>query len=363
MSNRSLGRLVAALFILFCTRVAGAAPFAWVPNSLDAAVAVVDLATNTVVTAIPVGNGPAAIAILPGDAKVYVVNQATDNVSVIDTASRTVVATIPVGDLPLGITALPNATRVYVANQNDRTVSVINASTDAVIDTIPFPLGYTPISVTAHPDSTRVYVTAGDRLFTISTASNTISNFVQVGASPGGLAVRPGGAEVWVANRFGDNDISVVDTATNTVLTDIPVATLPYNIAFSPDGTRAYVVTNGGGTVDVVDAVARSVITSISLWPATSGPVGVSITPDGSRVYATLSQLDRMRIIDTATNTLLPTVILVGDAPQGWGDFIDGGPGVAPPVPSMGGLGLLGLGVSLAAVALGASRRGRASQA
>ncbi|MEZ4289488.1 MAG: hypothetical protein R3E53_02700 [Myxococcota bacterium] len=57
MSNRSLGRLVAALFILFCTRVAGAAPFAWVPNSLDAAVAVVDLATNTVVTAIPVGNG------------------------------------------------------------------------------------------------------------------------------------------------------------------------------------------------------------------------------------------------------------------------------------------------------------------
>ena len=134
MSNRSLGRLVAALFILFCTRVAGAAPFAWVPNSLDAAVAVVDLATNTVVTAIPVGNGPAAIAILPGDAKVYVVNQATDNVSVIDTASRTVVATIPVGDLPLGITALPNATRVYVANQNDRTVSVINASTDAVID-------------------------------------------------------------------------------------------------------------------------------------------------------------------------------------------------------------------------------------
>src|SRR5208283_2313119 len=47
----------------------------------------------------------------------YVANFAGNNVSVIATATNTVVATVPVGNGPAGVAITPNGTRAYVTNQ------------------------------------------------------------------------------------------------------------------------------------------------------------------------------------------------------------------------------------------------------
>jgi len=86
-------------------RPAEAAPFAYVTNSNDNTVSVIDTASNKAVgTPIPVGNSPLGVAVTPDGKHVFVTNDANPGtVSVIDTATNTVVGTpIPVGIFPNG---------------------------------------------------------------------------------------------------------------------------------------------------------------------------------------------------------------------------------------------------------------------
>jgi YVTN family beta-propeller protein len=88
---------------------------AYVTNASDNTVSVIDTASNTVVAAIPVGAGPIDVAItsdvthpsvhddLPHQPLAYVTNSAENTVSVIDTANNNVVATIPVGNFPSAV--------------------------------------------------------------------------------------------------------------------------------------------------------------------------------------------------------------------------------------------------------------------
>jgi YVTN family beta-propeller protein len=53
-----------------------------------------------VIGSIPVGGSPNGVAITPDGSKVYIANATSNTVSVIDTATNTVVSTIPVGSGP-----------------------------------------------------------------------------------------------------------------------------------------------------------------------------------------------------------------------------------------------------------------------
>jgi YVTN family beta-propeller protein len=77
----------------------------------NSTVSVIDTATNTVTTTIPVGTGPSGVAVTPDGATVYVANQFSSTVTVIDTATNTVTTTIPdVGVSPFGLAVTPGAT-------------------------------------------------------------------------------------------------------------------------------------------------------------------------------------------------------------------------------------------------------------
>jgi peptide/nickel transport system substrate-binding protein len=83
-------------------------------------------------TPIPVGSGPTAIAV--GAGGVWVVDSLDDAVVRIDPGSRSVTARIPVGPSPSGIAF--GAASVWVANSGDGTVTRINPNTDRVQATI-----------------------------------------------------------------------------------------------------------------------------------------------------------------------------------------------------------------------------------
>jgi YVTN family beta-propeller protein len=95
-------------------------------NSADGTVTVIDTATNTVSTTIPVGPRPVGVAVSPDGAQLYVTNSDDGTVSVIDTATNTVSTTIAVGSSPLWAAVSPSGTRVYVTNSGDNTISVIS---------------------------------------------------------------------------------------------------------------------------------------------------------------------------------------------------------------------------------------------
>jgi YVTN family beta-propeller protein len=117
---------------------AQAQPFAYVSNGESSTVSVIDTATNTVVATIPVGTGPAGLAVTSNGTRVYVATG--DTVSVIDTMTNAVIAVVPLGSGAGNVAVNPAGTRVYVTHSGELsaagTVSVIDATTNTVIATI-----------------------------------------------------------------------------------------------------------------------------------------------------------------------------------------------------------------------------------
>ncbi|MFD4144704.1 YncE family protein, partial [Streptomyces sp. NPDC058572] len=158
--------------------------YAYVTNGLSDNVSVINTATNTVTTTIPLlptgGDQPNGVAVNPAGTRAYVTNGLSDNVSVIDTATNTVTTTIPLlptgGDNPGDVAVSPDGTRAYTTNFASDNVSVIDTTLvpPAVIDTVPLGgpgVGDQPARVAVSPDGTRAYTTnfASDNVSVIDT--------------------------------------------------------------------------------------------------------------------------------------------------------------------------------------------------
>jgi YVTN family beta-propeller protein len=192
-------------------------------------VQVINTATNAVSATIPVGDPtttPRGLAVTPDGSKVYVVSPAPFNpfnpnpgsniVSVIDTATNTVITTIPVGDQhtlqPTGVAVPPDGTKVYLVVDDNfsGSVSVIDTATNTVSATLPFALSSLPGEVTVSPNAVVVTIT--------------------VGRVPIGVAVTPDGSKVYVTDG-GSNTVQVINTATNAVSATILVGSNPVGIS------------------------------------------------------------------------------------------------------------------------------------
>jgi YVTN family beta-propeller protein len=298
---------VAAL-LLEGVGAAGAAPFAYVADTGNNVVSVLDLATHTVAATIPVGTAPFGVAVSPATSRAYVVNMASGSLSVIDTTTNSVVATIPVPEHSRGVAVDPTGARVYVANSEHDTVSVIDAATNSVTATVE--VQYLPWAVAVHPVGTRAYVTnQGDNsVSVIDTATNAVTATVPVGTGPLGLAVHPTGTRVYVANQFS-NSVSVISTATHTVTATIPVGTGPVAVALNPAGTRLYVASINGDSVSVIDTASNRVMATLSV-PAS--PWGVAVHPAGTRVYVAQWGSGTVAVINATTNTVSATLPVGG---------------------------------------------------
>ena len=86
-------------------------------------------ATNTVSTTVPVGTLPGGVAVNPTGTDVYVANAGSNTVSVINPANNTVSTTVPVGSTPVELAVSPTGPQagdIYVSTQGSGTVSVIS---------------------------------------------------------------------------------------------------------------------------------------------------------------------------------------------------------------------------------------------
>jgi YVTN family beta-propeller protein len=127
---------IAVLGFGWLTGAQSLAQNAYITNTGNNTVSVINTATNTVTATIAVGLHPIGVAVTPDGSKVYVANDYSNTVSVIDTASNTVTATIPVSVSPIGVAVTPDGSKVYVASYTATfTVSVIDTTSNTVITT------------------------------------------------------------------------------------------------------------------------------------------------------------------------------------------------------------------------------------
>ena len=115
---------------------------------------------TTVVSTIPVGAGPTAIALSPMRNRAYVCNRDSDTVSVIDTTTHTAFTFVPLQPLPAGphaIAVTPDESEIWVANRSGGTINIINADNLQVMGVIN--VGGQPDKIVFSHDGTRAYIT------------------------------------------------------------------------------------------------------------------------------------------------------------------------------------------------------------
>jgi YVTN family beta-propeller protein len=209
------------------------------PSQLGTTVSVIDTVTNSVAATLPVGREPSSIAITPDGRTAYVANTFDSTISVIDVATEAVSGPISTGPSLLGVKAQgiaisPDGTKLYASGLTD--ITVFDTATNMVVATIPS--GSQPDTVAFSPDGNTAYVPAEETntppffnaaLFTIDTVSGTVTHQIPLINTPAGLAPTPDGKEVLIVGIDKDS-VQVVSTGLNAFTSAIP---LPPEMQFS----------------------------------------------------------------------------------------------------------------------------------
>ena len=125
---------------------------AYVSAENGGTVTYVDARADTVAGAVVVGDRttkPTGLALSPDEKTLYLANGRSNDVAVIDVASRSVVATIAVGERPWGIALSGDGRTLYTANGRSASVSIIDVTSRRVTATIA--VGGRPYSVLLVP--------------------------------------------------------------------------------------------------------------------------------------------------------------------------------------------------------------------
>jgi DNA-binding beta-propeller fold protein YncE/fibronectin type 3 domain-containing protein len=188
-------------------------------------------------------------------------------------------------------------------------------------------------SVGLHTASAQIIHDAGrNKVWNVNPDANTVTRIdgvtrgkdfeIAVGAEPRSLALRPGGAEVWVVSE-GSDQIHVLNADTGGVLATLATGrgTRPMGIAFAPDGSAAYVTYMGSGRLAKWNPSTRAETATLDV---SKKPRGLAITADSSRLFVgrfvspvdafnPLNEVGEVREVSAATFTVTRTLTLAHD--------------------------------------------------
>ncbi len=288
--RRTAARISVALALCAAYGVVAANPvaaqqsilYAYVANSLDNTVSVVNTVDDLPVTTIPVGTDPFEAVATPDGHHVYVVDDS--GVQVIDTATNTITATIAnVSGPNLAFNA--TGSTGYLVERDFGAVAVIDTATNTVTRTISL-AGIRGFAwdIAISPDGKRAYVTfTNGHLAIIDTATGKIVKSVTVPFYAGGIAVSPDGSRLYLVDVPGaGGNLSVLNAKTGATLATIPVGPDPIDVALTPDGRQAYVADDTVNMLTQVDTHSDKVTAT---WATSSG--GWFVAFAGGRAYVT----------------------------------------------------------------------------
>jgi len=341
----------------FLSSAAIAAPFAYITNSGDNTVSVIDTGLATVVATVPVGRNPFAVAIHPSGRRVYITNLDDHTVSVIDPDLKSVEATIAGG--AYGIAVTPDGAYALAADVVPDPnapiggavfVAVIDTSTNMVIDRIRVDDlgtgdGYLQIAVNPTGQSAYLFTTLDSEMYPCqasSSACRLIYHRIDVHsrqvADRRTFLERIGGRAKGIAFDGSNNLIYVAqDAPDGFAIAAIPQSNPSLEARFGVSATslavdssrsRLYASTPVG--VIVLDLVLGTEVTTIEAGFS----AGVALNPPATRLYVARPQNNSVAVIDTSTLAIVDS-IPVGRAPVAFGNFIAPAVSAGTPTPTV----------------------------
>ncbi|MEW6444839.1 MAG: YncE family protein [Pseudomonadota bacterium] len=322
----TMGRWSAIFWFVSVCGVANAAPFAYISNSEDGTVSVIDLATDSVVKTIAVGDRPLGVAVTRDGSKVYVTDLHEQSITMIDGHNHTVLARKSLVMTPRAVAVNAAQSRVYVVGSDpsrkkprSSLVVVLDASTLEPLAQIPLMGKEDAIYMAVSPDDAHVWVSVGEyEVAVIDAATNTISQEITVQA--GSLSPLVFGENTRMAYVGGRSNLVKVDTSFNPPgfhNIHMMAGGETYGLALNAAGDQAYVSKDGLG-LDIYDLTNGK---RLALVKTGKHPGAVAVHPDGSRIYVISSTENTVEVVDANTFAVVGS-IPVGKSPIVFGQFV-----------------------------------------
>jgi len=201
-------------------------------------------------------------------------------VAVVDLATWSVVRSIRSGHETEGIEFSPDGRNVIVTNEGDNTVSVYDRATGKPVRTVAtVAYGERPRGIKVAPDGKAYIVTleSSDKFLVLDADFNVVRS-VPTKAGPYGVAYDPDGKRLFVAaSRSGV--LQVFDAASYAPLGEVAVGQRCWHFAFAPDGATLLAACGRSNAVYVVDARE---LRTVKVLDGAAGPWGIVTYPRAS---------------------------------------------------------------------------------
>ncbi len=307
---------------------------AYVANSSDGSVSVIDIVDGKVIDTITVNTGPFAMAAHPTANLVYVTHNQLDIVSVIDTTTNQVLTTVNVGDNPYDVAVNDVRNKAYIANpgawgSGDDTVTIINTTNQQVIKTVVVGQDPAAVDVTDHGNSTGAFVALRGQVKVIDVATDNVSHTIPLPAGttgtacPSGVAYQRATYIMRVLHNICNAPLSAKPYINDVVSTTKAVDTT-YRIESAGAGTDVTVNPGVGGWTYVTHASQNTLSVTEYVFDTLEAEVPVGefptkvqfVGPPHNKVLVSNCTSGDVSVVDVATNTVTKTID-VGGCPRG----------------------------------------------
>ena len=292
---------------LLLPHLAMARPLAFVINSAEASVSLIDLGTHEEIKRIPVLREPHHMALTTDGASLMVGDTAGNAVFFLDPQTGEVQRRATISD-PYQLQFSPDGKWLTVAGLARNQIDIYDAGTLTLAHRIP--ASSMPSHINYAPDSSVAYVSlqGTDALMAIDVRSGTVLWKTLVGKTPAGVLWLDGKILVGI---MGADYVAVVNPATGAVERKVETAKGAHNLFVSPDGRTLYVCNRVDGSISTLDPKTLAVRGRIAM---PGGPDDMDFAPDG-KIWVTRRWAHTVALLDPASGQF--TTIETGRSPHG----------------------------------------------
>ena len=300
-------RRMAVLALVLAPHLASAADLAFVINSNDASLSLLDLKTHQEIRRIPMLREPHHMALTPDHRSMVIGDTAGNALFFLDPQTGAVQRQAVISD-PYQLQYSPDGRYLTVAGLARNQIDIYDAKSLALLHRIP--ARSMPSHLNYSPDSGRVFVSlqGTNALIAIETATGRVLWNTKVGRTPAGVLWNRGKLLVGI---MGEAHFAVVDPADGHVERTIPTGRGAHTMFLTHDGKLIYATNRIDGTLTVIDLKTMAVLRSIRM---PGGPDDLDFAPDG-KIWAALRFAQAVAVYDPATGAV--DRIPVGRSPHG----------------------------------------------
>jgi DNA-binding beta-propeller fold protein YncE len=280
---------------------------AFVINSGDASMSLLDVTGGREIRRIPVLREPHHMALSPDGRSLLVGDTVANEVFFYDPVTAELQRRVPISD-PYQLQFSPNGKLLVVTGLARNQIDIYDAGSLKLLHRLP--IAKMPSHINFKPDSSVAYISLqeSNRLVAVDMASGGVIWNVAVGKTPAGVLWHDGRILVGI---MGENDMAVVDPADGHVERRVVTGRGAHNLFVAPDGRTLYVCNRVDGTISLLDPRSLAVR---GAWRVPGGPDDLDFAPDGT-IWVTRRFAHSVALIDPATGQF--RTIEVGRSPHG----------------------------------------------